>query len=423
VGQSFSLEIPAHMTILYHHRTQGKGIEGVHIMGMVAGFRKLGHLVKIIGPPGTDPESHPQFSSSYHQGSLRVLWKIICEHVPEIFFEFLEIVYNFYSFFRLLIFLKANKVDFIYERYALFQFGGVAAACLNKLPIVLEVNDSALVDRSRPLKSKKMAVWFERRIFKNAHVLVTISNYFKKRILSYNIHSGKVHVLPNAINPDILNPQRYEGYAVKKNYHLESRFIIGFVGLFVPWHGLLVLLDVFAKLAAKNDSMHLLLVGDGPERAKIEGRIAEMDLKDKVTITGYVLHNRVPAFIKSFDVAVMPNSNEHGSPMKIFEYMSMARPIVAPSYSPIQEVLVDGKNALLFEPNDEKGLCLALETLIDDEELRRRLGENGRRDVLAKHTWQNNAVQILSKLDYPRRAFSLPPSSGCAYSCRGGNRQ
>lgn len=403
------------MTILYHHRTQGTGIEGVHIMGMVTGFRNLGHLVKIIGPPGIDPESHSQFSPRHHQGSLRILWKLICEHVPEVFFEFLEILYNFYSFFRLLIFLKANKVDFIYERYALFQFGGVVAASVNKLPIVLEINDSALVERSRPLKSKRMAVWFERRIFKNADVLVTISTYFKNRILSYHIRSGKVHVLPNAINPDILNLQRYEGYAVKKSYHLESRFIIGFVGLFVPWHGLLGLLDVFAKLAAKNDSMHLLLVGDGPERAAIEGRIREMDLKDKVTITGYVLHDRVPSFIKAFDVAVMPNSNEHGSPMKIFEYMSMAKPIVAPSYSPIQEVLVDGKNALLFEPNDEKGLCSALETLIDDGELRRRLGEKGRRDVLAKHTWRNNAVQILRRLDCGRHGLSWSPSSRCAH--------
>jgi glycosyltransferase involved in cell wall biosynthesis len=407
------------MNILYHHRTQGTGIESVHIMGMVTGFRNLGHFVKIVGPPGIDPESCSQFSPSHHQGGLRILWKNVSEHVPEIFFEFLEIVYNFYSFFRLLIFLKANKVDFIYERYALFQFGGVVAACVKKLPIILEVNDSALVERSRPLKNKRMAVWFERRIFKNADVLVTISTYFKNRILSYNIHSGKVHVLPNAINPDILDPQRYEGYAVKKKYHLESNFIIGFVGLFVPWHGLLVLLDVFAKLAAKNDSMHLLLVGDGPERATIEGRIREIDLKDKVTITGYVLHHRVPAFIKTFDVAVMPNSNEHGSPMKIFEYMSMAKPIVAPSYSPIQEVLADGKNALLFEPNDEKGLCLALETLIDDEELRRRLGENGRRDVLAKHTWQNNAVQILRKLDCAGHALSRPPSSRCAHRGEG----
>jgi glycosyltransferase involved in cell wall biosynthesis len=286
---------------------------------------------------------------------------------------------------------------------------------VRKIPIVLEINDSALIERTRPLRSKKMAIWFEKRILQSAHLLVTISNCFKKKIsVHHAIDEKKIQVLPNAIDPDILDPRRYEEGTIRRKYRLEHSFIIGFVGLFVPWHGILFLLDTFAKLAAENDSVHLLLVGDGPERVAIEDRIRDTALMDKVTMTGYIHHKDVPAFIKSFDVAVMPDSNEHGSPMKIFEYLGMSKPTVAPSYSPIQEVLVDRKNALLFEPNNGKGLYLALETLINDGELRNQLGRNGRRDVLAKHTWEHNAIQVLKELGCTRRVRSSPPSPGRA---------
>jgi glycosyltransferase involved in cell wall biosynthesis len=170
------------------------------------------------------------------------------------------------------------------------------------------------------------------------------------------------------------------------------------VGLFVPWHGLLFLLDVFEKLVERYESLHLVLVGDGPERAVVEQNVRARELSGKVTLTGYVAHDSVPDFVSAFDAAVMPDSNEHGSPMKIFEYMGMAIPVVAPSYAPIQEVLRDGENALLFEPRDAGGLYRALERLIKDERFRDRLGEAARRDVLAGHTWHHNAVKLQETL-------------------------
>jgi glycosyltransferase involved in cell wall biosynthesis len=386
------------MNVVYHHRTQFTGIERVHITGMVTGLRRIGHHVTIVGPPGTDPEKETGTSSPGGRPGISSLWKVISNHAPEILFECLEILYNFYSLLHLLLYLRAKKVDLIYERYALFQCGGVLAAHVRKIPIILEVNDSALIKRTRNLRSRRMALWFERRILRSADLLVTISSCFKDKLSAYQIDDGRIHVLPNAIDPDILSPQKEKEQNVKRTYRLDGRLIIGFVGFFVPWHGLPLLLDVFARLSAEYGLLHLLLVGDGPEKAALASRIQQMGLMQKVTMTGYVSHDEVPIYIDSFDVAVMPDSNEHGSPMKIFEYMGMAKPVVAPSYAPIREVLRDGENALLFEPNDAAGLYRALETLINNKGLRKRLGESGRRDVLAKHTWQHNALEVVRGL-------------------------
>jgi len=382
------------MHVLYHHRTQGTGVEAVHIMGIVSALVGLGHHVKIIGPPGTDPGSKPAVSADDHRGALKAAWRAISDHTPEVLFEILEIGYGLFTFFRLIRFLRANKVDVLYERYALFQFGGVLAACVSKVPIVLEVNDSAVVERVRPLRNKRIATWFEKKIFHNADALMTISTCFKRKILTHDLGERKIQVMPNAINPDVVDPLKYERDTVREEYILGSGPILGCVGFFVPWHGMLMLIDAFAKLSAHYDSIHLLLVGDGPERQAIENRVGDLGLADKVTFTGNVHHDRVPAFIRSFDVAVIPDANEYCSPMKMFEYMGMAKPIVAPSYSPIQEVLEHRRNALLFEPRDVGGLSQALRTLIDDRQLRHRLGKNAREDVLAKHTWRNNALQV-----------------------------
>ena len=394
------------MRILYHHRTQGKGVEGIHIMGVVNGLRCLGHEVNIIGPPGTDPENINEHNSEKKKTDQNTIWQLVSRYIPEVFFEILEILYNAYSIFRMLIFLNTNRVDVIYERYALFQVGGVIAAQLKKVAIALEINDAANIERVRSLKMKSIALWFENKIFQRADALVTISTYFKRYLLSYGIDENKINVIPNAINPDLFTPERHQKDGIRREYGLESKFIIGFVGLFVPWQGITFLLDVFSKLAGKYDFLHLLLVGDGPERPAIEHQIKETGLMSSVTLVGYVGQERVPSFVNAFDVAVMPNSNTYRSPVKIFEYMGMSKAIIAPAYSPIQEVLAHEKNALLFEPNNEGELYDALESLIKNKGLLREIGNNARRDVMEKHTWEKNAIQIEKAIHRVRHSRS-----------------
>ena len=239
--------------------------------------------------------------------------------------------------------------------------------------------------------------------------------------MSYQIKEDKVSVIPNAINPDLYESERFDNVDIQKDNQLDSRFIIGFVGLFVPWHGIIFLLGIFQRLAQKYPFAHLLLVGDGPERPIIEKRIREMGMEDRITLTGYVSHELVPSYVRAFDVAVMANSNIYGSPMKIFEYMGMGRAIVAPAYGPIKEILTDGKNALLFEPNRENEVYDAIAKLINDRALVKKLGENARKDALKKHTWGKNALEIeniLYRIDRKAKFQSKQPSLDEAISIR-----
>src|SRR5207253_3378448 len=129
----------------------------------------------------------------------------------------------------------------------------------------------------------------------------------------------------------------------------------------------------------------LLLVGDGPERKAIERVIDENQLCKHVEITGFVPAASVPALLRRMDVCIMANSNEHGSPMKIFEYMAAGKAVVAPAYGPIAEVITQHVNGWLFEPLNSSSLLEALETLRRNPGLRAQLGSAARRTIMNSH--------------------------------------
>ena len=150
------------MNILYHHRTRGKDVERVHILGMVRAFRKLGHEVHIASPPGTDLDEDKAKLHSLKSKNNEI-WRKVSVHVPEVFFELIEILYNAFAFVRIISVTRKKKFKLIYERYALFSFAGVLFSRLQGIPIFLEVNDSAVVERNRKVFFGKIARRIDRK--------------------------------------------------------------------------------------------------------------------------------------------------------------------------------------------------------------------------------------------------------------------
>jgi glycosyltransferase involved in cell wall biosynthesis len=95
------------------------------------------------------------------------------------------------------------------------------------------------------------------------------------------------------------------------------------------------------------------------------------------------------------DVGVLLDSNAYGSPMKVFEYWSMGKAVIAPSVAPVLEILTDNDTGLLIAPGDGQAMAKQILRLATDRALRARLGEAGRKQVLAQHTWKQNAARIL----------------------------
>ena len=382
------------MNLIYHHRTRGTGVEAVHILGIVRAFERRGWSVRVLSPPGVDLEGREPGGATATSRPSRRLWQAISEHTPQLAFECLELGYNLHARRRLSRALQATPVDLIYDRYALFDWAPVSVARRHRVPIVLEVNDATVITRTRPLVARRVAERIERWSFQHATRLVTITERFKALVVErHRIAPDRVVVLPNAVDPDRFALD--EGHPVPGSHR---PFIIGMVGAYVPWHGVGFLLDTIHPFLTRTGA-RLVLVGDGPERAVIEERVRRYGLTQGVELTGFVPPCEVPRCLQRMDVCVLPHSNEHGSPMKIFEYMASGKPVLAPALPGVRDIITHQVDGWLFQPLDGASLAAGLDALHRNPELRARLGQAARATVLDKHTWDHRAEALLRALE------------------------
>jgi glycosyltransferase involved in cell wall biosynthesis len=323
--------------------------------------------------------------------------------------ELRNLSYNVTLYERARDYLLLCNVDFIYERYSLFSCAGIRLARELQVPHILEVNAPLAYEQEkmRGLELKELARETERRIFGETDRVIAVSRRLQEYAVSCGVPESRIHVLPNAVDPQRFTPLRPAGQrdkTVRAQYQLESKRVIGFVGSLKPWHGTGTLFEAFRRLHAaatqgQAANTHLLIVGDGPGREELEKYAYAHGLNGAVTFTGNVSYDDIPQYLAAMDIAVAPyvaNENFYYSPIKIFEYMAMGKPVVAGSIGQVEEVIADGETGLLFEPGNISQLAAALAKLVDDSQLCRRLGEKARTWVLQERTWKNNARQVIA---------------------------
>ena len=385
------------MRILFHHRTRGRGVEGVHIRGIVHALRKLNHEVEIMSFPGADPEQESASGQRKENALLRRFNGII-NKTPEFMFELFELGYNLVSFFRLRGLFRRFRPELVYERYALFLFVTVFLCRRRGIPIVLEINDSVVVERVRPLFFRKLGGVLERWIFENCTGIVFISSLFQARASALYPNMAPSIVSPNAADAIVFDPARFDRLQVRYELRVENKTVCGYIGAFVPWHGIHWFVREIAPELKRRDDLVLLLIGDGKTYADIQASIEEFDLKDKIILAGRVAHDRVPELVAAMDFAVLPHSNDYGSPMKLFELMAMGVAVVAPDFSPIREVVSDGRTGWLFPACDRQACVRKTLEVATDPAVQERVGRAARVYIEQHRQWRHNAEELLSLL-------------------------
>ena len=388
------------MKILYHHRTQGHGAEGVHITGIVTALRRSGHEVTLLNPPGVDPESTAgSYLYGQRAGLVSRLWRWISKWLPQILFELLELSYNVSHASRLRAALRAERYDLIFERYAFFLSTTARMAARRGIALMLEVNEVAGIPRARPLVLRRLAQRMEARTLQRASGVVVVSGFLRDWLHARGVARHKILVLPNAVDQTLFG-QSHDSNSVREELSLGPSLVLGFIGWIDPWDNLERLLAVFGDLCQHHRHLKLLLIGDvvgkGVGRDVVPKLIAKLGLEGQVVSLPRVPRAEIPRHIAAMDICVIPDSNDFGSPVVLFEYMAMGRTVVAVDVEPVTDVLVDGENGLLFSKDDPASLTKVLRKAIEDEALRRRLGENARHQVESRHTWDANVEQILT---------------------------
>ena len=391
------------MKIVYHHRTRAEDAQGIHIAEIQRAFRELGHEVVEVS---LVPSASAGRGTKRRPNPLVRLLSRAAKALPDAGYELLELASNALVVARLRAAVRAAKPDLIYERYSLHNAAGVIAARAAGVPIVLEVNAPLAEERARHggLAFPRIASRVERAIWTSATAVVTVSTPLADVIETAGVERRRILVLPNAVRREMLRPAA-GGARIRELHGFRPEHVVfGFTGWFRPWHGLEHFLEAFADAGLEAEGARVLLVGEGQALPALKEIVARRGLERAVAFTGAVGRDAIGEYVAAFDVALQPHATRYASPMKVFEYLALGKPVVAVSTPALLEVLTDGMDSILFPPRDTSGMIEGVRCLLRDPTLRARMSAAARKTVERRgYFWDENARRTLEHLERVRR--------------------
>lgn len=234
----------------------------------------------------------------------------------------------------------------------------------------------------------------ELRAMLAADAVVTLSDTMRDDIVARGVPAERISIVPNGVDVDAFTPRPADP-ALRERYGLGDRFLLGYISnLDHPREGQETLIEATALLAAAGRDVACLIVGEGRRRAELESIAQGSGAADRIVFTGAVPHGEVAAMYALLDAFVVPRRDERAArlvtPLKPFEAMAMARPLIVADLPALTEVAPEGERSLAYPAEDARALAGAVERLIDDPDLAARLGEAGRAWVARERTWAAN---------------------------------
>ena len=374
---------------------------GIQIMKMCEAFARLGHDVKLIIPSRV---SHIEEEAFAYYGMTKTFEIVYLPSldlirwsgwIPKIF-AYLQ---NWSFSNSVQKFLDDNQADLLYTRDEL-----TALSLPRNLEIILEVHNVSRILRNNTERLNKL------------QKIISITAGLKNELMRLGYEANKIQVLPDGVDlknfplPQPLPASPAGGPSRKGNSSPlrgedkggSGKRTIMYTGNFFAWKGVYVLAEATRLLP----EYQFVFVGGSPdEQEKFQDYIKRQSYNDRdiavknIKLTGHVPHNQIPEYLSHADVLVLPNSGKtpisryYTSPMKMFEYMAVGKPIVASDMPSIREILNES-NSILVKPDDPQALAQGIKKAIEDSELAKRIAAQASTDA-KKYTWQNRAKAVI----------------------------
>ena len=241
-------------------------------------------------------------------------------------------------------------------------------------------------------------------LYRRADRVVVVTPAFKDHLVEHwHVPVEKISVVENGVETDLFRPDP-KAEEIRKELHLEGRFLICYVGTMGMAHGLETLIAAAEEMQTVLPNATFLLIGEGAEKERIVELAAARGLTN-IRFLSQQPRERIPAYVSAADLClVMLKKTELFKtvvPTKLLEYMACARPVI---------VAVDGQSRLLVEeahagtfvpPEDSQALVRAICELERDRAKRDEMGASGREYIVAKLSREKTArdyVEVLEKL-------------------------
>jgi len=212
-----------------------------------------------------------------------------------------------------------------------------------------------------------------------AQVVTTPVPSARERLIAQGVVTP-IEIVPNPIDLESLPVP--DPASVRKQWGLApDAYVMGYVGRLAPEKNLHTVLEAAAQIMASDPNARFLMVGDGAERAALKQRVEELGLDERVVFTGAVERDQVPHYQAALDVFMTASMSET-QPLAYTEAMAVGTPVVAVRAPGAQDMIEDGVNGLLCEPQEgAQGLARLVQRLRQEPGLRAAISANSRQHV------------------------------------------
>jgi glycosyltransferase involved in cell wall biosynthesis len=366
---------------------------GTHIMHVLRGLVKAGYAVQLITPgdgslPASDtyegasatrvppPPDQNFLAHAIHFGDA------VIDHVvnaPRYDVAHYRSIWSGLA-------LAQNKTRFGYK--TLFEVNGLPSIELKYHYPALRGSDLLLKIREQELAT-----------LAQSDAIICPSGVTRAFLISLGVPRDRITVIPNGVSP-------HDFAATSLPDRTDGTPTILYLGTLADWQGLDLLIAAMATIAAQQ-SAQLRIVGRGRhwQRKQLQKRIRKLGLEESVILDATVPHHEVPQVIAQADVCVAPlalndrNVTQGCCPIKVIEYMSCARPIVAANLPVVRELVREDVDALLFAPDDADDLVRQILRVLNDRALAETLATNAAARARSKLTWHEAQKKLLKVYD------------------------
>ncbi len=248
-----------------------------------------------------------------------------------------------------------------------------------------------------PLRSH-IYVWLEKnRALPRFERVITVSQTMKRNILFGRTKNEKIRVVNTGLDYSALEEGRSRN-AVRDELGIErDAVVVGTLGRVYVEKGHRYLIDAANRLFLSHPNLHLLIVGDGPQRAKLEETVQVLGIERRVTFTGY--YDDLPGALRAMDIFALPTILDEGFPTSVLEAQAAGLPVIATDTGGTFETMDPGVTGLLVKPRDVAGLSQAIAALLNDDEKRHLMAKAGPEWVRSSFTLEGMMAAISQTYD------------------------
>lgn len=358
------------LKIIHTEASNGWGGQEIRIFNEAKWFRQRGHEVILIGP------SEGQLLKRAREAAFKVHALPFAKNT------------QFKDFFALKNILKEEKPDVLGTHSSVDSWVGLLASTITKVPCRI---------RYRHISAPVSANLANRIQYNKLcdHIITTGECIRGPLIERLKVSPNRIDVVATGlVFPRDLPSKEDARQQIAQQLGLseDSRFM-GHVAVLRSWKGQLFVIEGFEKIADTFPQHHLIFAGEGPMRPLIEEKIAASPYKERIHLVGH--QNDIWPYFRAFDAALLVSTQHEGIPQSGLQSLYAETPLIGTTVGGIPEIIEDGKNGLLIEPQNSAAIAEAMQRLLGDVDERTQMEKQTRISMQSDYNIDHMGNRVL----------------------------